>query len=659
MRFPPLSLKIGWKWWLSFSLLIAMPAFALALLGLRAVHVERIEREQQLREQQAQASRLADRAIANAMERLEGELRRADDGSQELSDKIIFSLSRDGILSFHRDRVYFDEQSLWHNSQTEWSPETESLIEQAQMAEAQQRLREAAIAYGKLTSIEPKLRDWAEFGLARIRYQSGDPGAEALLASDRWGDSEGITPMGLPMAFVACSYVERLPNEKRSRLIPLLEETILRLRGGQWWLSYESRRFYDRELHNLLLSAGSSIETTEDDHLEELADVTTIVRRLPPPSQNLTRHSFERGEHSAYLILCLPSNREPDVWRGLAIGQQRLQMLLDEVVGPILAGQALTAVIRDAQEGVLWGSASDPFHSESLRAVPGWEMIFDGASTAGWVSQKQLLWFGLILLLVLMMVVGLAMTAHVVRREIELARLQNEFIAAVSHEFKSPLTSIRLLMERITGGRLTTPEATSEYYAAIDRETQRLERLVNRLLEAQALQVGRKRYSFTRASIVEVTEAAINGLLSQAEARGIGLEARTEGVIPELQLDRTIMTDAIENLLDNAIKYSPSGASVTVTIRADENQVCIDVCDAGPGIDGDDLPRIFDRFYRGRRGDQQDVKGAGLGLALVKAAVEAHGGRVDVTSAPGKGSRFSLRLSIKGGDEHHGARSDS
>lgn len=230
MRFPPGSLKIGWKWWLSFSLLIAMPAFALALLGLRAVRAERIEREQQLREQQAQASRLANTAIANALERLEGELRRADDGSQKLSDLIVFSFNRNGLMSFHRDRVYFDEQSLWHNSHAEWSPETESLIEQAQIAEAQQHLREAAIAYRKLISIEPKLRDWAEFGLARIRYQSGDPRAEALLASDRWGGSEGITPMGLPMAFVACSYVERLPNEKRAWLIPLLEETILRFR---------------------------------------------------------------------------------------------------------------------------------------------------------------------------------------------------------------------------------------------------------------------------------------------------------------------------------------------------------------------------------------------------------------------------------------------
>ncbi|MEW6208227.1 MAG: HAMP domain-containing sensor histidine kinase [Acidobacteriota bacterium] len=659
MRFPPVSLKIGWKWWLSFGLLIAMPAFALALLGLRAVHAERIEREQRLREQQAQASRLADAAIANALETLEGELRRADEASQELSNLIVFSFNRDGLISFHQDRVYFDEQSLGHNSRTEWSLETELLIEQAQMAEAQQRLIEAAMAYRKLVSLEPKLRDWAEFGLARIRYQSGDPRAEALLVSDRWGGSEGITPMGLPVAFVACSYVERLPHEKRASLIPLLEETILRLRGGQWWLSYETRRFYDRELCNLLLSAGSNTGTTEDARLGELADITAIVRRSPPPSHNLTMHSFERGERSAFLILCLPSSREADMWIGLAIPRERLATLLDEVVGPILAGQALTAAIRDAQGGVLWGSDFDQFHSESLRAVPGWEMNFSGPATAGWVSQKQWLWFGFIMLLVLMLVVGLAMTAHVVRREMELAHLQNEFIAAVSHEFKSPLTSIRLLMERITGGRLQTTQAVEQYYAAIDRETQRLERLVNRLLEAQALQTGRKRYSFTRASIVEVAEAAINGLRPQAEARGIGLEARTEGVIPELQLDRAVMTDAIENLLDNAIKYSPSGASVTIAIRADENQVCIDVCDTGIGIDQNDLPRIFDRFYRGRRGDQQDVKGAGLGLALVKVAVEAHGGMVDVTSTPGKGSRFSLRLSINGGDEHNGARSDS
>jgi len=115
------------------------------------------------------------------------------------------------------------------------------------------------------------------------------------------------------------------------------------------------------------------------------------------------------------------------------------------------------------------------------------------------------------------------------------------------------------------------------------------------------------------------------------------------------------MTEAIENLLDNAIKYSPPGTTVRVAVRVVENRVCVDVCDQGIGIERQDLPHIFEKFYRGRRGDQQDVKGAGLGLTLVKATVEAHGGVIDVADTPGGGSRFCVWLPAGIGYQNNGS----
>src|SRR5262249_13035549 len=109
---------------------------------------------------------------------------------------------------------------------------------------------------------------------------------------------------------------------------------------------------------------------------------------------------------------------------------------------------------------------------------------------------------------------------------------------------------------------------------------------------------------------------------------------------------------------DNAIKYSPAGARVTVTAQAADHTVRVEVSDEGIGIEPDDLPRVFDRFYRARHGDQHSVKGTGLGLALGKAAVEAHGGKVEVERRPGEGSRFSLQLPIKE-DARNGANSGS
>ena len=238
------------------------------------------------------------------------------------------------------------------------------------------------------------------------------------------------------------------------------------------------------------------------------------------------------------------------------------------------------------------------------------------------------------------------MTARVVRREVELGRIQNDFIAAVSHEFKSPIASIRLLMERITTGRLRTPESASEYYAAISREAVRLERLVNRLLEWQQIQAGHKRYSFSPASLTAIAVTAIEEMRPQAEAKGITLETSFEEPLAKVSTDEAALTDAIENLIDNAIKYSPSGTKIAVSCTSTDHQACVEVRDQGVGISNDELPRIFDKFYRGRRGDRSNVQGTGLGLALVKATAEAHGGEVHVTSDPGVGSCFSVRLPI-------------
>jgi signal transduction histidine kinase len=248
---------------------------------------------------------------------------------------------------------------------------------------------------------------------------------------------------------------------------------------------------------------------------------------------------------------------------------------------------------------------------------------------------------------ILLLVVGITMTVRVVREEMALNQMQSKFIAAVSHELKSPITGIRLLMERIEKGRLQTPEAAQEYYTAIGRETDRLETLVNRLLETQKLQSEARKYYFEPSSLEDLADNAVRRLRPQAEAKGIQLASQSDEGIPDFPLDKAAIGDAITNLLDNAIKYSPAGTEVSLRIRSAENEAQVEVRDQGIGIDKGDLPRIFDPFFRGRRGDKESVKGTGLGLALVKAAVEAHGGIVDVSSTPESGSRFTMRLPLK------------
>ena len=644
MRLSSLSLRWNWSW--GFGLFIAVPALALALLGLRAVRAERIEREQQLREQQVQVARLIDASMSSRMAALGVELKQQEDqnfdaAQQALSGFYVFTLEQNNILKFPRQRVYFGEPST-----LVWPATTEILIEQAQAAKAQGHRGEALGLYRRIVEVEPKLSAWAELSIASVNYDAGQISAMHQLADAEFANSEATTPTGLPVALIACAFVEQRPAPEQARFTPLLEQTIDSLRRGRWWLSYDERAFYDGQLRQILEQVKGR-QLSEDRELTQLAALEQIVRRSLPPVAGETSHSFESVHDERFLISWSKTESGSSLRDGFAFSQDRSVSLFDAVVGPLLSAQPFSIEVRDAEGKNVWGKLQgNPIHTEQLRGVRGLELAFGGLSGSRWLDQKQLLWLGFILLLVVMMIAGLAMTARVVRREVELGRIQNDFIAAVSHEFKSPIASIRLLMERITTGRLRTPESASEYYAAISREAVRLERLVNRLLEWQQIQVGHKRYSFSPASLTAIAVTAIEEMRPQAEAKGITLETSFEEPLAKVSTDEAALTDAIENLIDNAIKYSPSGTKIAVSCTSTDHQACVEVRDQGVGISNDELPRIFDKFYRGRRGDMSNVHGTGLGLALVKATVEAHGGEVEVMSDPGRGSCFRLRLPI-------------
>jgi two-component system phosphate regulon sensor histidine kinase PhoR len=241
---------------------------------------------------------------------------------------------------------------------------------------------------------------------------------------------------------------------------------------------------------------------------------------------------------------------------------------------------------------------------------------------------------------------ALIMTMRVIGREMELARLQTEFAAGVTHEFKSPITSIRLLVERIARGHVVAADSLHEYAAIIDDQAARLEQLVNRLLQAHKMHAANESYHIVPHCLFDIAQNAIERLNAQASAKRIAVHLDADDIAREVPLDGAAIQDSLQNLIDNAIKYSPPDTAIEVKIRHAQDQVSIVVSDRGVGIDKQDLPRVFDRFYRARRGSRQSVTGTGLGLWLVKRAAEGHGGRVDVQSQPGAGSVFCVTIPI-------------
>ena len=642
MRLGFISRRSGRRWWWAFALLIAAPALALALLGLRVAQLEGLERAQQTREQQAQLARLADTTVGTMLGAVQSELSRAVSSPAAGWNYIVLVLEPGGRLLFPRDKIYFPDPGKPDlRSGPKWSKATEQLFERAQTAD-QQRGTEAASLFHQVGKTEPRLRTWAELALARRQFESGETSALTNLTNPLWSRSDGLTPTGLPVALLTAAYVEGVPPAQRARFVPLLHATLDGLRAGRWWFSFEERCFYDGELRRLLELAGAQ-PPGEDSRLGNWASIERLARRVRPSG-----NPSDVDPMAPFLLLW---SQSPDgAWLGAAVSRGHLADLIDAALHPLFSTQPFGAAVRQVKGPIIWsrlGRGTLSGNPAPLRAVERWELVFSAPAEHGTFDRQRLLWYGFTLVMVMTMVVGLAGTLYVVRREVELNRLQSDFVAAVTHEFKSPITSIRLLMERLAGGRLRTPVAAGEYHDAINRETDRLERLVNRVLESQKIQAGEKRYSFVLGSLVELAESSIWRLHPQAEAKSIAVDLELAGEIPEIRMDKTAVADALDNLVDNAIKYSPEGARIVIRVEKREPYLCVEVQDQGIGIDKEDLPRIFDRFYRGRRGDQHNVHGTGLGLALVKAAAEGHGGRVEVTSAPGRGSRFCLRLPLE------------
>ena len=304
--------------------------------------------------------------------------------------------------------------------------------------------------------------------------------------------------------------------------------------------------------------------------------------------------------------------------------------------------------IRDS----VWGSPAADLDQPrvALQSLPDWALTLTGQTT-GMANVKrfqQMLNYARVVVPLIVLACGLIMTVSIMRRELVLARVQSTFLSAVTHEFKSPITAIRLLMERVSSGHLAAGNDPARYYHAVGVEIDRLENLVNRLLDAQRLQSGRKRYAPVPVSLPALVSEAVTGMRPQAEAKQITLSTSSAPDVPIVHVDVESVSDAVRNLVDNAIKYSPAETTVEIVTRLDRDCIAISVTDEGVGLDADEVSRLFEPFYRGRRGDRANVHGTGLGLALVRATVEAHGGSVSVTHRSPQGSCFSMLLPISG-----------
>jgi signal transduction histidine kinase len=260
------------------------------------------------------------------------------------------------------------------------------------------------------------------------------------------------------------------------------------------------------------------------------------------------------------------------------------------------------------------------------------------------IRQKQTLSMAMLGFVAVLLVFGSYITVRIVRRELEIARLQADFVSTVSHEFRSPLTGIRHLGEMLLDGRTTDLEKQRNYFRMIVQESDRLARLVENILDFSRMEVGRKEYRFEPLSPSPWLRKLAADFETEIAASGTAVEPSIPDGLPPISADKEALGSAVRNLLDNAVKYSPGAKTVWLNAEAEGGEIRIAVRDKGVGISEDDQRHIFDRFYRAGGEISKRVKGAGLGLSLVKHIVTAHGGTVEYESRVGEGSTFTIRL---------------
>jgi signal transduction histidine kinase len=268
------------------------------------------------------------------------------------------------------------------------------------------------------------------------------------------------------------------------------------------------------------------------------------------------------------------------------------------------------------------------------------------AMRQAFASRRNLLAAGFALM-VLMIVAASYVVFRAVHRELGVARLQSDFVAAVSHEFRTPLTAMCHLTDMLEEGG--TPEARlPDYYRALGKESRRLRTTVESLLDFGRMESGKRTYHMEDTSAAELTEQVVDECREMAASADHRLELHAAEGHPRIRADREAMAIALRNLVDNAIKYSPESSTVTVSVKRQGDLAGISVEDQGMGIPKEEQRDVFQRFVRGSSARTLNVKGTGIGLAMAAQIVKAHGGRLELSSEPGRGSRFTILLPLEG-----------
>jgi signal transduction histidine kinase len=505
-----------------------------------------------------------------------------------------------------------------------------------------------------------------------------------------------LTSDGIPLGIVAFDQIGNLliKSGQKAEAAAVFLELYRGLLDSRWPLTRSQFEFFKTQAENQIrgiaqemnarpepewIDAFQKLKKTEDERLSRTRILERVQERIIPLMRLEARESdtgFEKFRHAAeptdsglLLASFLPLKKstilgmlfDPQALaRGLfspASGKTGLRegwsvKVVDET-GTAVAGPSFLSL----EESKKSGESQLAFSAGFADSFPPWTInIYQSAVDA---SEKQF-WFkrNIYILSLAVVIVALFFGGFLAIRstakELKLARLKSDFVATVSHEFRTPLTSIRYMAELLQRGRVREEERKQEYYKTITSESERLSRLVENLLDFSKIETGMKEYRMEETDVAALAAEEVDRFRHQAMLKDFSLETEIAPEMPIILADRESLSRAIGNLLDNAVKYSGENPQIVLRAWFEGGNVCLQVEDNGIGIDKSEQKRIFEKFYRSEKAQESNVKGSGIGLPLVDHIVRAHGGKVLLESELGKGTRVTIKLPVERPDEKEG-----
>ena len=608
--------------------IVLLPAVALGLLAFRTFQGERVRETYQRRERQQQILRLLESELSDWIVS-----RRADgaDGrfAFEVAQRSIFlpRLNVRLLPDYARETgppLSARDADLWREAQA-------AEFRAGNTADAIQRYRGLLTASSILVSR-------AQLALLRLALERGDRSdvtswLKALQASDPTATTESGIP--IPVA-ASLLLIGRGNSALPSEAAELSNQVLSQLSAGRWPLNAAQWIYYVREI--------SSAPGTDSRVRTEVLATTGLLESLAAEAGDLLalNEGIESRRDRPFVSRYFPTIKSAVVLFPAEGGSTGLVVAGDQIGREAQARLTALAAAEDFEGRVAVSDGRAQPQGTSLVAFAFLEASFADRNQAVWRShlRRYFVFYAAALLLV-GAAAGLLFTYRAVTREMELSRMKAGFIASVSHEFRTPLSAIEALLERLESGKVQDEEMLRRYYQASRREVHRLTGMVNQLLDFSRLEEGRAQFRFETIDLNDVAREAVESFVDLGFGARLTEDLAT-GTTLSVTADRDAARQAIHNLIDNALKYSPDGSAVTIVSGRRDGDVFVRVSDRGAGIAPREQSLIFEQFYRAGSAGAGGVQGTGLGLALVRTVMAAHGGRVTLESRPGEGSTFEL-----------------